>query len=249
MRVERAACVLVAVLIASGISVAQVGRGWSDWLAPYADAQRTSWLRTDPKISVDSLSKPGFAQQWTSRLPSQPAASLSQGVTASGVTLFVPASLVASGSNTLHMVDNDTGYAVWSRSFGDASPAAPSGCGRAIAAAPTRIVSGAAEPVPPADVPAPAPGRGSQGYRSLIGDPGQGIPVEGRGGAARGAAAPPAPTPAAPAAAPAAGAARQGGAAGGGGGQASAPHCWHSGGTERGPGRPRSRDGGLRRRR
>ena len=223
MRVERAACVLVAVLIASGISVAQVGRGWSDWLAPYADAQRTSWLRTDPKISVDSLSKPGFAQQWTSRLPSQPAASLSQGVTASGVTLFVPASLVASGSNTLHMVDNDTGYAVWSRSFGDASPAAPSGCGRAIAAAPTRIVSGAAEPVPPADVPAPAPGRGSQGYRSLIGDPGQGIPVEGRGGAARGAAAPPAPTPAAPAAAPAAGAARQGGAAGGGGGQASAP--------------------------
>ena len=71
MRVLRVACVLIVILIARGLVDAQVGRGWSDWLVPYADAQRTSWLRTDPNISVDSVSKPGFAQQWTSRLPGQ----------------------------------------------------------------------------------------------------------------------------------------------------------------------------------
>ena len=49
---------------------------------------------------------------------------LTQGVTASGVTLFVPTSLVAGGSNNLYMIDNDTGYVVWSRTFEVTQPAA-----------------------------------------------------------------------------------------------------------------------------
>ena len=36
------------------------------------DAQRTFWIRTDPKISVESMSKPGFELQWT-REARQPA--------------------------------------------------------------------------------------------------------------------------------------------------------------------------------
>ena len=106
-------------LIAGSVTYAQVGRGWSDWPTPYADAQRTSWLRTDPNISVESLSKPGFELQWTSKLDNQRRGlyGLTQGVTASGVTLFVPASLVAGSSNKLYMLDNDTGYVIWSRTF------------------------------------------------------------------------------------------------------------------------------------
>src|SRR5215217_6118812 len=109
MRADRIAAVVAAALIAGSVTFAQVGRGWSDWSTPYADAQRTSWLRTDPNISVESMSKPGFDVQWTAKLDNQARGlgGLTQGVTASGVTLFVPASLIAGSSNNLFMLDND----------------------------------------------------------------------------------------------------------------------------------------------
>ena len=195
MRAHRIVLLVAASLIAGGVTFAQVGRGWSDWPTPYADAQRTSWLRTDPNISVESMSKPGFELQWTSKLDNQRRGlhGLTQGVTASGVTLFVPASLVAGSSNNLYMLDNDTGYVIWSRTFEGALPAPTGACSGGVTAAPTRIVSGAAPPTPAAAAP-PPPARGNQqGYRSLLGEPGQGIPVEPRGGGPpRGAAPAPA---------------------------------------------------------
>ncbi len=196
MRARRIVSLFAASLIAGSVTFAQVGRGWSDWPTPYADAQRTSWLQTDPNISVESMSKPGFELQWTSKLDNQRRGffGLTQGVTASGVTLFIPASLVAASSNTLHMLDNDTGYVIWSRTFEGTPPAPTAACSGGITAAPTRIVSGAAPSASSSDA-APAPaGRGNQqGYRSSLGEPGQGIPVEPRGGGpGRGAQAAPA---------------------------------------------------------
>jgi hypothetical protein len=181
----RLVLLVAASLIAGGVTLAQVGRGWSDWPTPYADAQRTSWLQTDPNISVESLSKPGFQLQWTSKLDNQRRGphGLTQGVTASGVTLFVPASLVAGSSNKLYLLDNDTGYVIWSRTFDGALPAAAGACSGGVTAAPTRIVSGAAPPIAPAGAQLPPPARGNQqGYRSSLGEPGRGIPVEPRGG-------------------------------------------------------------------
>ncbi len=207
MRAHRIVLLVAALLIAGGVTFAQVGRGWSDWPTPYADAQRTSWLQTDSNISVESMSKPGFALQWTAKLDNQRRGphGLTQGVTASGVTLFVPASLVAGSSNKLYMLDNDTGYVIWSRTFDGALPAPTGACSGGVTAAPTRIVSAAAPPTATAGAP-PLPGRGNQqGYRSLLGEPGQGIPVEPRGGGPpRGAPVGPArqggaPAPAAPA--------------------------------------------------
>jgi outer membrane protein assembly factor BamB len=193
MSAHRIAAVVAFSLVAGGAIFAQVGRGWSDWPTPYADAQRTSWLRTDPKISVESMSTPGFELQWTSKLEnrSRGLAGLTQGVTASGVTLFVPTSIVAGSSNTLYMLDNDTGYVVWSRRFEGTLPAPTPGCSGGITAAPTRIVSGAAAPTwAEGSFAAPA-GRGNQqGFRSALGEPGQGIPVEPRGGGPGRAAAP-----------------------------------------------------------
>jgi outer membrane protein assembly factor BamB len=205
MRAHRLVTLCSATLIAGSVTFAQVGRGWSDWPTPYADAQRTSWLQTDPNISVESLSKPGFALQWTAKLDNQRRGlhGLTQGVTASGVTLFVPASIVAGSSNKLYMLDNDTGHVIWSRTFEGALSAPTGGCSGGVTAAPTRIVSGAASSTPPAATPPPARGN-QQGYRSLLGEPGQGIPVEPRGGGPpRGAPAGPArqggaPVPAAP---------------------------------------------------
>jgi outer membrane protein assembly factor BamB len=196
MRAYRVVLLFAASLIAGSVTFAQVGRGWSDWPTPYADAQRTSWLPADPNISVESISKPGFELQWTSKLDNQRRGlhGLTQGVTASGVTLFVPASIVAGSSNKLYMLDNDTGYVIWSRTFEGTPPAPTVACSGGVTAAPTRIVSGAAPSAPTADA-APAPaGRGNQqGYRSSLGEPGQGIPVEPRGGGpGRGAPAAPA---------------------------------------------------------
>ena len=90
------------------------------------DAQRTFWIRTDPKISVASMSKPGFERQWSAKLDNQTRGvnGLAHGVTANGVTLFVPMSVVAGSSNNVYALDNDTGYVVWQRHFDAALPAA-----------------------------------------------------------------------------------------------------------------------------
>ncbi len=223
MSAHRIASVVAALLIVSSATSAQVGRGWSDWLTSYADAQRTSWLRTDPNISLESMSETGFDLQWTTKLDNQSRglAGLTQGVTASGVTLFVPTSLVA-GSSNLFMLDNDIGYVVWSRTFEGTLPTATAGCSGGITSAPTRIVSGAAAPTPPAGTATTPAGRGIQlGYRSALGEPGQGIPVEARGGGPGRAAGTPA---------------RQGGAPGGAQGR---------GQGERIPGAPNVGGGGL----
>src|SRR5688572_20146904 len=163
MRAHRVVPLFAASLIAGGVTFAQVGRCWSDWPTPYADAQRTSWLRTDPNISVESMSKPGFELQWTSKLDNQRRGlhGLTQGVTASGVTLFVPASIVAGSSNKLYMLDNDTGYVIWSRTFEGTLPAPSVACSGGVPSAPTRIVSGAAPTAPDAVAPPPA-GRANQ---------------------------------------------------------------------------------------
>ena len=177
----------------------QPGRGGSQWLTALGDAQRTSWIRADDKISVDALSKPGFELQWKAKLDNQPRGlnGLSQGVSASGVTLFVPMSVVTGSSNNVYGIDNDTGYVVWRRHFDASIPAASPACAGGITSAATRIVR------LDASATAAAPrlnfGGGAVGYRSLLGEPGQGIPIEGRAGgpgraagdpgAARGAAA------------------------------------------------------------
>jgi outer membrane protein assembly factor BamB len=207
--------------VLAGTIHAQVGRGGSEWLTAGGDAQRTFWIRTDAKISVASMSKPGFELQWTAKLDNalRGANGLVQGVSANGVTLFVPMSIVAGSSNNVYALDNDTGYVVWQRHFDAALPAATPQCPGGITAAATRIV-----PLVPPPLTAPAPsggGRGAPTYRSVIGEPGQGVPLEPRGrgpappaapvSAGRGAPASAAGTPAAPPSA-AAPSARGGGA-------------------------------------
>ena len=112
----------------------------------------------------------------------------------SGVTLFVPASLVAGSSNKLYMLDNDTGYVVWTRTFeGALFPATTSACSGGVTAAPTRIVSGAAPTVSAA-----TRASAGEGISRVIApcsvSPARVLPGRPRGGGpGRGAAAAPAP--------------------------------------------------------
>ena len=197
MNIRRALTVAtpLAVLIVASVH-GQVGRGTTEWLTAGADAQRTFWIRTDPKISVSSMSEPGFERQWTAKLDNRARGlnGLQHGVTANGVTLFVPMSIVAGSSNDVYAIDNDTGYVVWQRKFEAALPAATAQCPGGITAGATRIV-----PLVPPAITLPSAGRAGQSYRSVIGEPGQGVPLEGRGGRGQGgppaAGAPPAATP------------------------------------------------------
>jgi hypothetical protein len=198
MRGQRIVFVVLAVAVAGGAILAQPGRGGSQWLTALADAQRTSWVRADDKISVETLSKPGFELQWKTTIDNQPRGrnGLAQGVTAAGVTLFVPMSLVTGSSNNVYAIDNDIGYVVWQRHFDVAVPAATPACPGGITSAATRIVR--LDPSATAGAPARVSGRGAVGYRSLLGEPGQGVPVEGRaGGPGRSGGPSGAPAPAA----------------------------------------------------
>jgi hypothetical protein len=229
--------------LAGSITFAQPGRGGSQWLTALADAQRTSWIRTDDKISVGTMSKPGFALQWKTKLDNQPRGvhGLAQGVTASGVTLFVPMSLVTGSSNNVYAIDNDIGYVVWQRHFDVALPPPTPACPGGITSGATRIVRLDAATAAAAGL---TFGRGAVGYRSLLGEPGEGVPVEARaGGPGRSGGDPSGVAPrggggargAAPGAAPGAARGATPGAAGGRRGQP----------AERIPGAPRPEEGGA----
>src|SRR5262245_60433633 len=177
MRVQRLAFVVVTAAVMGTIAFAQPGRGGSPWLTALGDAQRTSWIRADDKISIAAMSKPGFELQWKTKLDNRPrgAHGLAQGVTASGVTLFVPMSIVTGSSNNVYAIDNDSGYVVWKRQFDAALSAPTAACAGGITSGATRIVALNAAPSAP---PAFGFGRSSAGYRSLLGEPGEGVPAE-----------------------------------------------------------------------
>src|SRR5690349_13492467 len=130
MRRTHLSLIVVASIAFGALGFAQVGRGGSEWLTALGDAQRTSWIRTDAKISLETMSKPGFERQWTSKVDNQTRQmnGLMQGVTANGVTLFVPMSIVTASSNNVYGLDNDTGYVVWRRTFEGAMPTATAAC-------------------------------------------------------------------------------------------------------------------------
>ena len=154
-RILKVAAPLAALAVATAHG--QVGRGTTEWLTAGADAQRTFWIRADPKISVASMSKPGFERQWSAKLDNRLRGvnGLTHGVTANGVTLFVPMSIVAGSSNSIYALDNDTGYVVWQRKFDATLPAATPQCpGGITAGAPPR-------PAPPPRVSTGAPAPGS----------------------------------------------------------------------------------------
>ena len=246
MRAHRVGIVGMTAVLAASTSLAQVGRGGSQWLTALADAQRTSWIRSDDKISVQALSGPGFELQWKTKLNNRPRGphGLAQGVTASGVTLFVPMSLVAGSSNSVYGIDNDLGYVVWERQFDSAVPAATSACPGGMTSGATRIV--------PLDASATAAranpfggGRGNVGYRSLLGEPGQGVPVEGRiGGPGRGGDAPSAAARGTPPADTSQPGAASGAARGAPSAPATAPAARGGQAGERIPGSPRKEEAG-----
>ena len=102
-----------------------------EWRATNADLQRTSWLRVDPYISLQTVSKPAFMLQWREKLDNaaRPSASLSQGFTANGMYGFsTAANIIGGASNDVFALDNDTGFPYWRRHIDAPLPAPTSVC-------------------------------------------------------------------------------------------------------------------------
>jgi hypothetical protein len=222
---------IAAGLIGAGTAYTQFrGAAGAEYSTAGMNPQRTSFSKTDRYISKDAFGKGGFQLQWKLKLASGAARDFSVvGGTTSGGGLTKPLNAILTSNNAITTVDDDTGFPGWVKHFDIAAPASS-----ATSACPAGLTANASRPVVLA--PAAAAGRGGGafaaaggrapvGYRSVLGDPGQGLPsdVVTRGGRAP-AAAPAAGAAAAPGGSPGAGAAAGSGAAarGGAGGGAAA---------------------------
>ena len=174
------------------------------WPAPRSSRRPEAAAPSGSRRAATRNARPGFATTRRSRPTRSPRAgsscsgshrstiarascsSLNQGVTANGVTLFTPLSLVSGSSNNIYAIDNDTGNVYWQRHFDIPLPAAGTiACPGGITAAATRTVS-VTPPAPAAGRAGGGGGRGGGGYRSVLGEPGEGIPATPRGGGAAG---------------------------------------------------------------
>jgi hypothetical protein len=166
------------------VAGAQGGRGGSDWTTDGGDAQRSSWVRTDPKIFIDSMRRPGFGIAWKIKLgtPLTPAVLLERYI---GYRGFRSLAFVGGSSGNAIAIDTDLGRVEWQKPLSASSSSASSpDCPGGMTASLTRPTGVA--------LPAPTAGRGGGGGRgaakSGVGQPGEGAvtlaeAVQPRGGA------------------------------------------------------------------
>jgi outer membrane protein assembly factor BamB len=185
-----------AIILFMWTNSAMAQRGGQEWLTGNADAQRSSWVRTDAKISRESMQKGGFQFLWKMKLDNEAKQlnSLTQPVLLDrliGYKGFKSLAFVGGSSDGVYAIDYDLGRLYWKTQFKNSAPPAPQSslCSGGLTAAATRATS----------LLPPTAGRGGGGNRvssarALIGEPDQGFPdIFGRGAAGRGDSTPAAP--------------------------------------------------------
>ncbi len=191
-------------LVWTSAARAQFGRG-GDWTTTGNDAQRSSWVRTDPKISTESMQKPGFQLLWKLKLNNDPKQlnSLTPPVLMDryiGYKGFRSLGFVGGSSDRVFAIDTDLARMEWQIQLPSRSPS-PGGsldCPGGLTSVLTRPTVASMAPAPAR---AGGPGRGVPA-RSAVGEAGEGAVTLAQAAAARAAArAPAAPgSPSAPAA-------------------------------------------------
>ena len=168
-------------LVCLGVAHAQFGRGAAEWSTSGFDAHRSSSVATDPKISVASLSKPGFALFWKMKLNNEPrqlnalyAPTLMDRHI--GIHGFRSFAFVAGSGDNVYAVDTDLGRIDWQKNLGSkASPA------NATLTCPGGMTTGTARSIGAAFPAAMAGGRGGGGRsaaaKSAVGEPGEGAVI------------------------------------------------------------------------
>ncbi|HXK03569.1 MAG TPA: PQQ-binding-like beta-propeller repeat protein [Verrucomicrobiae bacterium] len=179
-RTELAAVAFVVALCAFPAH-AQFGRGAGDYSTIGSDAQRSSWVRTDAKISPAALQKPGFEFLWKVKLEGDgrqanaltPAALLTFYI---GYRGFRALAFSGGSADKVLAVDTDLGRVEWTKSL--MSGTAPQG----TAACPGGMTANVARPVSaafPASMPVGRGGGSGRGAaaKSGVGEPGEGATI------------------------------------------------------------------------
>jgi outer membrane protein assembly factor BamB len=173
-------------------------RGSPDWMTAGGDAQRSSWIRTAPKISVERLRLPGFALAWKIRLNHEPgpAVTLSRYI---GYRGFRSLAFVSDAAGQLTAIDTDLARIEWTKTIAAATiqGGASTDCSGGAAAELARATTPAFPPSP-AGRGGAVPGR-SGPAKSAVGGPDEGavtiaqiaareamVAAAGRGAPARG---------------------------------------------------------------
>lgn len=179
---------VLAVLLCTGTAFAQGRGGGGTWTTANFDAQRTSWVRSDARISPDSV-KTNFRFLWKFQVQneSRQLNSLTQPVMLGGLhsyTGLVTMLVMGASSGTAYAVEADLGRLEWKHAFG-ATPPAPASlaCPGGVTSGLTRQVSLAA--APPAGRGGAPGGRGGRAG-GAVGQPDQGAPNIGQAGGGRG---------------------------------------------------------------
>ncbi len=152
------------------------GRVGSEWMTNNGDAQRSSWIRTDPKISIESMQKPGFQFLWKLKLNNDPRQlnSLTPPPLLDlliGYRGFRSLAFVGGSSDKVFVIDTDLGRMEWEKQLASGSPSSgrPVACPGGMTAGITRPTIAYIPPVPSGS----GRGRGTPA-RSAVGEAGQG---------------------------------------------------------------------------
>jgi outer membrane protein assembly factor BamB len=193
------ALTLVAGVALSSLLHAQ-GRGGVEWTTGGYDAQRTASIKNDPRISVQTMQKPGefgaFKFLWKLKLEYEPkaATALTQPILLDriiGFRGFKSIAFVGTQSETVHAIDIDLGVPLWKYHINYS--ASPPPMLNVTNECPGGLVAPLSRPTPIA--PAVADGRGGAGFgrggRSGggVGEPGKGAITLATAGQQRGGGA------------------------------------------------------------
>src|SRR5580692_4135478 len=160
-------------MAAAGIASAQFGGGPA-WNVAGGDAQRTSWVRMDAKISAADMQKPGFRLLWKVKLSNDARQdySLSQAVEFPryiGYRGFRSYAFFEGASNNSVALDTDLGRIEWAHHFDGALPNGTATC-------PGGMTAGVSRPTPLTDNPLGTvqAGRAATHALSAVGEPHEG---------------------------------------------------------------------------
>jgi outer membrane protein assembly factor BamB len=175
-RFTRVTAPAVCALVLSDLTFAQ--RGTGDWMTTGFDSQRSHWVRSDAKISVERVSKPGFELVWKIK-PENTARQLNSIQPPSLLDFFIGhrgfRSLAFFGLSNDRVVgvDIDLAKTEWEKNLASGTVAPGNGtpeCPGGLTAAVTRPTSSAYPPIP---LTRGGPGRGTP-PKSGVGEPHEG---------------------------------------------------------------------------
>ncbi|MFN0087835.1 MAG: hypothetical protein ACKVX9_20755 [Blastocatellia bacterium] len=180
---KRRFALLAAGIVLTGLTgVAHAQRGGADWMTESADTQRSSWIRSDAKISKESMQKrpaptDGFQFLWKIKVrntPRQmnslmPPATLDRLI---GYRGFRMLGFFGGSSDNIFTIDTDLGRMEWEKHLKSSAPPQAG-----TLACPGGMTTGVARPtvaaIPPTPTGPAGPGRNTPA-RSAVGEPGKG---------------------------------------------------------------------------